>query len=237
PAVGRVLLLSVISGKDLDATRARLDSAQKSLGAALRNSMERGHTPEAMMTIASDPWSEIERVADSHGCESVLLGFSEVPKDASGSRLEGLLSKVESDIVVLRAPENWALEEVKRILVPIGGRGVHDSLRARLLGSIARQLKCEVTFLQVMPESAPQSELAETKVSLERLAAEEAKGRHRAEVITSTDVKAALVHAAAEHDLVVLGLQRVGRRRRIFGDLAIRIADETGTATVMISRR
>ena len=80
-----------------------------------------GLKPEALTTIASEPWGEIVRVADTHRCESLLVGFSSLDESLVGSRLEHLIGKVDCDVVVLRAPRSWQVDHVKRVLVPIGG--------------------------------------------------------------------------------------------------------------------
>jgi len=45
------------------------------------------------------------------------------------------------------------------------------------------------------------------------------------------------VDKASESDLVILGLQRLGRRRKMFGDTAMMIARDTGCGIIMISQR
>ena len=57
------------------------------------------------------------------------------------------------------------------------------------------------------------------------------------EVVTTEDVPAAIVERAAECDLLLLGLRRLGRRKKDFGPFALRLAEEAETATLLISRR
>jgi nucleotide-binding universal stress UspA family protein len=42
---------------------------------------------------------------------------------------------------------------------------------------------------------------------------------------------------AAESDLLVLGLQRLGRRHKMFGPVVLEIADSTTCPLLMISQR
>jgi nucleotide-binding universal stress UspA family protein len=42
---------------------------------------------------------------------------------------------------------------------------------------------------------------------------------------------------AADNDLVILGLQRLGRRRKLLGEIAVNMARDTSCALIMISRR
>ena len=81
PVVGRVILLTVVRRpSDFAAAQAEtvkaISDANAVVGQALTASLSAGHRPEALMTIADDPWKEISRVAHSHECESLLVGFS-----------------------------------------------------------------------------------------------------------------------------------------------------------------
>ncbi len=242
PAVGRVLLLSVMQRMENvkeSQPPPPLISAQQAQSEALTASLATGHSPEALMTIAPAPWAEISRVARTHRCESLLVGLSKIDGDNGdgGKHLEGLLNDVDCDVAVLRAPPGWRLEHTTRILVPVGGRSGQDELRARLLGSLARSKKSrQVTFVGVLPTTASEDEQEETRRRLTRLAEDEAPGKPSAMVVLADDVVGAIAGEAQESDLVILGLQRVGRRR-LFGDVALRIAAESPSATIMISRR
>jgi amino acid transporter len=232
PAVGRVLLLTVVN----KSAPGGLDSAQRVLGEAISSSLASGHAPEALLTIASEPWREIARVAGTHRCESLLLGLSRLEAESTGSQLETLINRVDSDIAVLRVPSGWKLESATRILVPVGGRGGHDELRARWLGSLTRGARREVTFVRILREGSDASEVAVAERELARVGEEEAPGHSRHRVVSSSDVVATLVELGAEHDLLVLGIQRV-RGRRAFGRVALATAEKNPSATILISRR
>ncbi|MFH1276904.1 MAG: amino acid permease [Candidatus Eisenbacteria bacterium] len=240
PVVGRVLLLSVVPRKDDQVTAEtaiRLESVLRVLRNSLAASFDAGLSPEALTTVARKPWPEIVRVARTYHCESLLLGLTRLADKNVSVHLEALMSAVHSDVVVLRALPGWRFSEVKRILVPVGGRGRHDELRARLLGSLHRTGEREVTLLQVLPTDLPADAESRSRRLLERLAQDELLGPHRIEIVRSDAVAETVVSYAAKSDLVVLGLQRLGRRQRAFGDLALRIARSTNCGIIMISRR
>jgi len=239
PEVGRVLLLSVAvlpkhwkAGDRVLAIR----QAQMVLGDSLTAAVEAGVFPEALATVAADPWLEISRVAREHRCESLLVGFTDLSAQGD-TPLERLLPKVGCDVVVLRAPQGWQLSQARQILVPIGGRGVHDRLRARLLGSLFRTGDRKITLLQVLPEEAPPQACTRARKELARIARDEAPGRSRVLVVQSRDVEETITSHAAESDLVVLGLQRTGRRQKGFGHLVPNIAKKTDCPILMISHR
>lgn len=242
--VGRVLLLNVLrlpekkgDGTEDGLNRAGLDALERSqqvLHEALSVSLARGYGPEALLTSATDPWREIARVARLHACQSLVLGLSEID-EVQGGHLEKLLNKVECDVVVLRAPPGFHLEQARRVLVPVGGRGGHDEIRARVLGNLERAAAREVTFCGVVKTAASKDECDERRRMLRLLAEDETHGTPRADLIASDDVVGAIVERARDVDFVVIGLQRHGGKT-FFGEVALRIARSTQAATLMISR-
>ena len=192
--------------------------------------------PEMLLTLASDPWAEIGRVAEAYHCESLLLGFTSLADKENEQFLEQVLSAASCDVSVLAAPEGWKLDEVHRVLVPIGGGRTHDVLRARLLASLCRTGPREVTFLRVIPENAASATEQEARHGLDWLCREEALGAGKGEVVRSNDPAKSIAEAAARSDLVILGLQRLGKHSKAFGKTAVRIARSTAGATIMISR-
>jgi APA family basic amino acid/polyamine antiporter len=232
PGVGRVLLLSVVAPRAGDwqpgETLPQLAAMQAVLGEAVSASFATGLTPEALTTIAAEPWPEIVRVSRIHRCESLLLGLSRI----NSSHIETLISEADCDVVVLHAPPGWKLEKVRRVLVPTAGEGGHDKFRARLLGNLCRTGAREVAFLRILPASVAEPRRLEAERRLQRYAQVEVPNNTRALVVRSDDVE-----QAQNCDLVVLGLQRVNRHRKQFGELALAVAQEVNCATVMISRR
>ncbi len=125
PGVGRVLLLSVVrtpeEGWQAGEPPQSLLDTRAVLQEAVTASFAAGLSPEALTTIAPQPWPEIIRVSRVHLCESLLLGLS----DVNSAHLEELISSVACDVVVLHAPPDWQLEAVHRVLVPIRDLDAH----------------------------------------------------------------------------------------------------------------
>lgn len=240
PEVGRVLLLSVVASPEPwspGEVPKPLAEAQAVLREALTASAGLGFFPEALTTVAPLPWPEISRVSRIHRCESLLLGFANLTERAIATHLEELMGTVNCDVVVLRAPQDWRLSNVRRILVPLGGRSSQNELRARLLGSLCRTGGREVTFLHVLPEDTPQEECHRARQRLWRLGRDEIFFPFGVEVIRSHSAAEVVARQASESDLVILGLQRLGRRSKVFGEVALHVAKETSCAMIMISRR
>ncbi len=238
-AAGRVLLQTVVVAPgswDPDADPAPVDQSQTVLRELIRASSKLKVPVETLTTVSPDPMPEIARVAKLHRCESVLLGLSKIDSDKAGSPLETLLGQLESDVVVLRASGSWSLSETQRILVPVAGRGGHDHLLARLLASFSRQQKCMVTFMRVLPAAVDATELRRAKRDLDRMAHDNVFGSSEQVVIKSDD-PVDVISAAAEGHLVILGVQRIGPRRKLFGQFTRKISNQTDSPLIVISRR
>jgi basic amino acid/polyamine antiporter, APA family len=236
PVVGRVLLLSVARQNALDADqeiRASLAPVERGMARAV----QAGRFPEAMTTVAEDPWEEIARVARERGCERMLMGLTELDSEGTIERLERLFNNVNCDLSILRAPPDWELTQVKRVLVPVGGQGNHDELRARLLASLGRQNDLHVNFLRVVGPGLSAPEHRSIERDLQRRAAVEVAAAHSIEVVESEDVLTTITERVKEHDLVVLGLQRSRKHQKTLGQLSIDLAQNTDTAMILLGGR
>ncbi len=123
------------------------------------------------------------------------------------------------------------------MLVPVDGRRDQSDLRARLLGSLSRSSTLEVLYLGVVHPSATLEERAKLAREIQDLADDEVPGKSRVEILVHEAVSDAVVTRASESDLVILGLRRLSRRQKSFGEIPVRVARETGNAILMISRR
>jgi len=240
PSVSRVMLLSVVGppGEWPEGSLPpALQDAQAILGGALSAALTGHLRPEALITVSDDPWTEIERVAQRSRCNSLLVGVGRLGPSLLTGPLEDLIDRVDADVVILRAPSHWKPESARRILVPSGGRRDQSPIRARLLGSLCRTGTREVTFLRVLPEGTEPDTLRRARRELRRLANDEAPGVSEPVVVLRDDVAAEVGERGASSDLVVLGLQRANRQRRVFGESVLEIARVTEGPLLMISQR
>jgi basic amino acid/polyamine antiporter, APA family len=149
------------------------------------------------------------------------------------------MSTVRSDVVILRAPEGWHLERVRRVLVPFAGGGEQERLRGRLLGALARLAQPQVEFLRVVPPETTDASLAR----LERAQRARLEGRELGRPISSCvragDPVVAVAERAADADLVILGLPRRDAGRAVLGAMARALvaALPPDCAVLMIHRR
>jgi len=239
PPSGKAVLLSVIETGAVSRTLdERIQNAQEVLRSSVEASMRIGMTPETLTTLAPEPWDEIARVVTRHRCESLLLGLSNFAQsDTTLRHLERLTSSVSCDVVVFRPPfAGWDVHSMKRVLVPVAGNSPHDTLRARLLGSLWRTARPEITFLQIVPAHTSADKLQELDAALRRYAAEEVPGIPLTRIVTRNDVADALVELAGEYDTLLMGLAAPAPGRRIFGSLTQRLALDTQATLIMIGR-
>lgn len=239
-AVGRVLMQTVAAVPDNwrpDDDPEPIERALAVVRELLRASAQTGIRVEMLTTVASQPMEEIAHVAQLHRCESVLLGLSEISENQDRTRLESLLGRLDANVVVLRSRKDWNLADAARILVPIAGRGGHEHLRAQLLGSLLRSAQRQVTFLQVLPTQARPEELRRAQRDLNRLAHDEVRQPCQVRVIAGDDPLQTIVEQADESDLLILGVQRHGRRKKLFGDFTRQVARHTECPIIVTSRR
>ncbi len=240
PKVGRVLLHTVVQPPG---TWERGDLAQQlaDVEAILRQSfslsLESGSAPELLTTVARDPWLEIARVARVHRCASLLVGLGQLSRETMNTRVGGLINAVQSNVVILRAPEGWTPAAARSVLVPVGGRRDQSVLRARLLANLSRSRQRDVTYLRVLPENVSSRDYGEAERRLSLLAHDESSRQAQVRLARSGDALAELVAASEKADLVVVGLQRLTNRRRTFGELTLRLATETSSPLILISQR
>ena len=151
--------------------------------------------------------------------------------------MERLFGLIDADVVVLRAAKDWSLAQAGRILVPLAGRGGHEHLLARLLGSLLRTGQRQITFLRVLPNSARSNELRRARKELQRLAEDGGLHHWDVEIVQSADPVGAVADRANDFDLMILGVQRLGRREKLFGDFTRHMASRTSRPIIVMSRR
>ena len=239
PGVGRVLLLSVVRAVEgeLDEDHPALRDARAVLGESLQRSLETSLVAETLFTIAPDVWPEIARVARGHDCETVLLGLPDLTREAVEAKLEGLITELEADVVIVRAPRRWRVTEARRVLVPIGGRRDQSHLRARLIASLSRSGERSLTFLRTVPPGLEAGTRRRLESEVDALARDEATGPYEVAVEVTDRPRDAIIEHASAADLVVMGLPRRGREWRGLGELARAVAHETDVPLVLIARR
>ena len=240
PRVGRVLLLNVARSPGADESEdddltTTADVLRRSMSAAIRERIR----VEGLATVSADPWKEINRVARAHRCASVLLGMASLADETVRSRLEDLASRLPGNVVIFRAPQKWKPRAVRNVLVPVGGLVVHNALRARLLNSLQRRVEGDfsVQYLLVLPKSTSEQRRLRAQRLWAKLVTDETSASSQVQVVLSDDIASAIIEAATEADLVVLGLNKPDPKRRVFGALTTRVVQDITSAVIVIGQR
>ena len=239
PKVGRVLLASIVTPPENwhhGDPPSQLINSQEVIQKALTASFASGLAPEALTTIAPQPWQEIIRISRIYRCESLMLGLSQIDQPEALKQLENLMNQVDSNVIVLRAHRGWTFSAIKKVLVPVAGSGQHDQLRARLLGNLYRNDIREIHFIQVIPQNSTQAAIRKAKIRLEEMARDELGEDAKTEVCCSNSPVDQIIERAADVDLLVLGMQRFARHRKFLGETTLRIARQTSCGLVLINR-
>jgi APA family basic amino acid/polyamine antiporter len=237
---GRVLLQTVVVAPEdwnPDEDSQPIERAQTILKELLRASNELSVRTETLTTVSPKPMEEIARVAGLHRCESVLVGLSQIDDDSEHSPVERLLSRIDTDVVILRAAQNWQLADSQKILVPVAGRGGHDHLLARLLASLSRKQRREVTFIRVVDTQTAPEEIKRIEREVDRLAYDNGAGNSHRKVILADDPVTAIIEQAADTDLIILGIQRISPKQKLFGSFTVELANRSVSPIIVMSRR
>ncbi len=234
PNAGKVMLLSVLDPNQFSDDVIILDAKDILAEALGRNPSV---SPETLFTIASDKWGEIARVANEHRCETVLLGLPHIEKPGVESRLEGLISSIDADVVILRAPPRWDVSTARQILVPVRGQPIHSPLRARFLASLSRTTPPDLTFLQTLPMSAKTDVQRRQQQKLQRLAREEASGPYKVEIHLADDPFDTIVDRVSKSDLIVMGMESRLRHKPSIGPFALEVARKTSVPIILLGCR
>lgn len=237
---GRVLLLAVaVAPKDWDyeSNPKPLENTQSVLRKALASSIKADLNPEALTTIATDPWAEIQRVARTHRCESIVLGFTRLTDERIETPLERLVTKVGCEAVILRSPIGWQLEQARRILVPTIGLRLDDPLLARLLASLSKSVEREITFLNVLPETSSALEIRKSQRELASWVHSLCSSSGHVEVIASANPLATIVEHVDEAELTIMSHRRGKGNEQAFSDFIWQVIEKTDKPLLLGSHR
>lgn len=246
PQVGRILLHQVVVA-DQGTDEARLRKAMEDGNAALSNALVRArregvHT-ELLLTVASNPWEEIARIAEEEEVNSVLLGLAQAPGRGEDPEEAGrpahpidrLLQRLPCDASLLHGGEAFDLDRVRRVLIPLSGRNDHDRLRARVIGALSRKGLEQLTFLHVLSVDASGQTEIRARSALQAYVRDEARGTGEAYVARAEDPIAEIVERATGFDLLVLGITRPRGGRSRMGELLARMVREAPCPVLIIS--
>lgn len=237
PSVGRTLVLNIVKPSlKPHLTQQRIEATRDVIFEGLQASMEASVQADTLITVAKDPWKEIERVARTHRCQTLLLGPGDFSDEKTTQKLENLITQVPCDVVVLRQPyTGWKISEARKVLIPVAGFDKHDLLRARITASLWRNFRPEITFMQILPENATNAEIRKQRRLIQKFGEEIIPTGFKSSVILSNNVRQTLIQETARHNLMIMGLGRLMPGDKAFGPIPMEIIQHTQTAVIFIS--
>jgi nucleotide-binding universal stress UspA family protein len=152
-----------------------------------------------------------------------------------GGTVHRVMTASDSDVAVFVDRD---FESAKRILVPFLG-GKHDRMALELAGRIARNAEASLTILHVVPPHRSESDaVLNARVAVERTFADPTQPTPvNFQVIEDLSPVDAVIQAAREYDLVVIGVEEQwGMQSQLFGFRPERIAQQTATSLLIVRK-
>lgn len=190
------------------------------------------------LLVGSDVSEAILQATRSAGGAALLLGWQDRahPSDiVLGKTVDRVVSRAPCPVYVERV--GTTAGEVDSVLLPTIG-GPHLEAVTDLVGAVARANDASVTVASFLPPDADADAEASARDHVATAAAALEGVPCDSVVEDSGSIASAIVDAAADHDLVVLGATRErGLRRKVVGSVAERVASDAEPPVVIARRR
>jgi nucleotide-binding universal stress UspA family protein len=219
------------------------DTIRREFAADSRELLDRAVTPsnvavEREILVDRSATRGILRAVDACEASALVVGWrgrSRRTDAVFGTTVDALVERAACDLYVERVGREAGT--VDAVLLPVAG-GPHVRAAARAAKAIAARNDAPVSVLSVAAEGvgrdAASRFVSEARDELAAVPGPEI--RIETAVRDAADVTDAVVAAAADHDVLVLGTTRQGRlRQRLLGSVPGRVVERTD-ATVILAR-
>jgi amino acid transporter/nucleotide-binding universal stress UspA family protein len=232
---GDVLALRVLQLPDVTSYEdgePLVGGAQALIDTARRSTLGKGVSFTSIVKIGRSVGDEIVSAATDYRAGLILMGYKGDEDALENSTIHHVVNQQPCDVAVLKAFGNQA-GPFRRILLPLGGKQVHDRLKSRLVHSLGDKEGGVITFMTVVSTREGRGGEKRAREVLRR--ASELYGV-RAETIVAVgdDVADLVVDEARNHDLVILGMRGEPLLRKFFfGSLAHQIATRSECPSIL----
>ena len=209
-----------------------VDDAQALLDGARRMTLGAGVSFTSVVKIGRSIADEIVSTATEYRAGLIILGYKGDEDALENSIIHHVVTRQPCDVAVVKAYGSQA-GPFRKVLLPLGGKEVHDRLKARLVHSLADREGAVITFMTVVaPSDGPAAERRAYEL-LER--ASELYGVHADTLVAvGDDVADLVVDESRNHDLVILGMRGEPLLRTFFfGAVAHQIATRVECPSVL----
>ncbi len=214
------------------------------LDVAYRHAAEKGVRARANTLVAHNVPSAILSIADIEQPDLILMGWTGEVRNSPkrGTNVAGVVKIANHDVLVLK---DNGLNTIRRILVPIGS-GPHSKLGLRVADFLAAQWGATITAMTVQVGqgyAAAKSEFDHESLQFfqglaeefARDALKEAGVAADISAVIDTDISAAILKAAVEYDLIIIGASNEwGLRQWLFGSLPDKVANNASASVLMV---
>jgi Kef-type K+ transport system membrane component KefB len=189
-----------------------------------------------LCTSATDPGAEIARVANSRGCNLVLMGFHKplLTQSILGGTVHKVMVQANCHVGVF---VDRGFHGARKILVPFLGSS-HDRLALELAGRIGQSASAEVTVLHVVePGRSSQYKLG-AEESVHRVYRDPTQPQPVTfRVVEDASPVDAVLRETAGYDLLVLGVaEEWGLESAMFGFRRERLVTECPAPILIVKR-
>jgi amino acid transporter/nucleotide-binding universal stress UspA family protein len=213
------------------------DEGRRVLERAQRICAERGIPFSSALRIGRDAGDDLVQVARETGADVVLLGYKKEGDPLENSVIARIVRAQPCDVALLKS-EPGGLKDMRRVLLPVEGRELHDRLKIRLVHALRESGVRKVTLLTVIPPDAGPVRERRARQVLERAARLFRIGDADLAVERSAEVADAVIRRAEDADLVLLGMREdPWLRAFFFGSVAERIAGQVRCPVLLTKAR
>jgi nucleotide-binding universal stress UspA family protein len=151
-----------------------------------------------------------------------------------GSTLDPVIEQTPCDILVVKAGEQEAKQEIHRILFPSKGQSPQVQLAADIVSVIAKHFDATVTILHVKHKSTTESE---AKNMMETIAGLLQDVRYSVKIVEGDDIAESILNESHSHDAVVLGATTESLfQQLLFGSIPVKIAKNCSKTVLMLKK-
>ncbi len=242
-----LVVVKIPMATPLELAQAELDRRDNGAKALLKRvgdyAYEQGVPVRTMLRAARGVSSAILSIAEDRAVRMILMGWHGqlTTQRVRGSVVKDVVSNAPCDVAVLR---DRGVEEVKRVLVPVGG-GPHARLALRLAWDIVRAEKGTLTVLRFLPVAGD----VELEVEMEvlRQLVEDQLGDIPPEVTLSLKRSDSIVGGilseskrgadGTAYDLIAIGASEEWfLKELLFGSIPDRVADAAPCSVLMVRK-
>jgi nucleotide-binding universal stress UspA family protein len=204
---------------------------------AIQYGKDNGVVTRPAIRIAHRVYDGIIQAAEAEQANLILMGwkgYTSAKDRIMGEVTDKVVRHAPCDLITVKLTGD---KPFKRILVTTAG-GPHAMLAAEYVGLYRESLGCEVTCCYVVPPDADERERESAREWINKTThLTGLEGNVEARLLEGRRVATALVKAAAEYDLIVLGASKEGVFSSVlFGEIPEKLARYSRTPVMIVKR-